>query len=314
MKSYPLRIFDDRELSQDYSGRIYIWDIDKTYLSTRFSSVRGLARIPVEFAIDKRAIPGMPEVLRGLRRGPGKKYLGVPLYFISASPPFLKSVLENKMLMDGVEQDGFIFKDWKKTLLELRPGRLWDQLGFKMCALLTGRLRHPMAREYLFGDDTERDAWAFSLYANVLTGETTAGEMESVLHEAGVPGEDRERIQFLLDQLPAKHGLVEGIFIHLEHRTPPDLLRPYHRHLRAVQGGYQLSLALFELGLVDAQTVRETEKAIKKFPKNPYRDVEALRADAQKRKLISANKLKVIFKRQEEKRGRSRQTSQKKIT
>ena len=63
--AYPLQVHDHRSLPDGYSGPVFIWDIDKTYLSTQFSSLRGLGRIPLEFAVDKQAIAGMPEVLRG---------------------------------------------------------------------------------------------------------------------------------------------------------------------------------------------------------------------------------------------------------
>src|SRR5215467_9539607 len=138
--SYPLSVRDDRLLPKDYDGLVYVWDIDKTYLATPFSSVWGLIQIPLEFAIDKRAIPGMPEVLRGLRRGAGPEVSCTPLYFISASSHFMRGVIESKMLRDGVEQDGIIFKDWYRVLLSLHPRRLFEQVGFKMVALLMGRL------------------------------------------------------------------------------------------------------------------------------------------------------------------------------
>ena len=111
---YPLSQDEQREYVNGFDGDVFVWDIDKTYLDTHFSSMKGMARIPVEFAIDKRAIPGMPEVLRGLRRGPGPGFACAPLYFVSASPPQIRGVVQRKMLMDGVEYDGIIFKDWLK--------------------------------------------------------------------------------------------------------------------------------------------------------------------------------------------------------
>ena len=157
---YPLSIEDQRSYPEGFDGRVFVWDIDKTYLETHFSSLKGMARIPVEFAIDKKAIAGMPEILRGLRRGPGEDYACAPLYFVSASPPQMRRVIERKMLMDGVEYDGIILKDWLKTLRRLRPGRLREQAGFKVCALLAGRQNRPRSTEYLFGDDVESDAAA----------------------------------------------------------------------------------------------------------------------------------------------------------
>ena len=294
LAAYPLSIFNERSLPIDYDGKVYVWDIDKTYLSTRFSSVKGLAKIPVEFAIDKRAIPGMPEVLRGLRKGPGHKYQGVPLYFISASPPFLKSVIEKKMLFDGVEQDGIIFKDWLKTLLELKPGRLWEQLGFKLASLLTWRLKRPLASEYLFGDDTEMDPWAYSLYTDIIHGEISGGELEGALQEGGVPEEDRQFIFHLMEQMPEKRGKVEKIFIHLEHQTPPEALLPYHRKLLPVKGSYQMALALFNLGLVDAHSVAAARRAVMAKPKYAYHNAKSLLHDAIRRKLIEKGKTKLL--------------------
>ncbi len=219
---YPLSQDDQRSYPEGFDGRVFIWDIDKTYLSTHFSSLKGMARIPIEFAIDKQAIPGMPEVLRGLRRGPGPEYAAAPLYFISASPPQIRKVVERKMLLDGVEYDGITFKDWVKTILKLRPGRLREQIGFKMCALLATRQNRPQSKEYLFGDDVESDAEAFHLYARVLSGQLSAGEAEAEMKSAGIKPDDRECVHTLLDQLGDVKGTVEKIFIHLEHKTPVE--------------------------------------------------------------------------------------------
>jgi hypothetical protein len=264
IKMFPLSVQNDRPLPADYDGPVFVWDIDKTYLSTRFSSVKGLARIPVEFAVDKRAIPGMPEVLRAIRRGPHRAVECQPLYFISASPPFLRGVVEKKMLLDGVEQDGIIFKDWTKTLLQLKPGRLWEQLGFKLTALLVGRKDRLHAREYLFGDDTEMDAAAFDLYAKVLQKKISASQLGDILKEAKVEASDRAAIQTLAQQLPSSRGDVGKIFIHLANRTPPEQFKKFGKDLIPVQDGLQLATALHELGLIDELGVRDARRAIKK--------------------------------------------------
>lgn len=289
---YPLSVRNDRPLPEDYTGPVHIWDIDKTYLSTRFSSVKGLARIPVEFAIDKRAIPGMPEVLRALRRGPHPGVECIPLYFISASPPLLRQVLENKMLLDGVEQDGITFKDWAATLRQLRPGRLWEQLGFKITALLVGRTQRVHAVEYLYGDDTELDAMAFHLYSRILKGEVTGADLETVLKEGGVAEIDREGIHSLIGQLPKDRGRVGKIFIHLEARTPPEHFKKFGPDLIPVKGGYQLALALFELHLIDALGVHQAERALARV--SPYRlgTQAELYKDALARKLIHPSRVK----------------------
>ena len=43
-------------------------DLDKTYLATRFESLRGLLKIPFEEAAGKQHLPGVPELVQSLRR------------------------------------------------------------------------------------------------------------------------------------------------------------------------------------------------------------------------------------------------------
>jgi len=292
--AYPLDIVDYRDISEDFEGNVFIWDVDKTYLQTHFSSMQGLARIPFELAVDKKSIPGMPEVLRGLRRGPGPDFICAPIYFISASPPQMRSVIEHKMLRDGVEQDGITFKDWLKTVICLRPGRLYEQVGFKLSALLKGRQSRLMAKEYLFGDDFEKDALAFSLYARFLAGELSEGELDKILRKEGVSSYDRQGIQELAHELPNERGRVERIFIHLENNTSPEKFSTFGKRLVPVKGGLQLALALFNLNLVDEEAVQAAREAVVQTPLYRYGKVPKIIADAKKRKLISPKKLKSL--------------------
>ena len=287
---YPLYEMDNRKLPADYNGPVFVWDVDKTYLSTHFSSMQGLARIPIEFAIDKRAIPGMPEILRGLRKGPGPGFACTPLYFVTASPPLLRNVLENKMLLDGVEFDGITFKDWYKTLKARRPGRLREQMGYKLCALLSGRQRRPMATEYLFGDDVEQDAGAFHLYSQLIHNQLSSGEAVVKLAEAGVRKDDRKNVFSLLDRLPRRRGRVKRIFIHLERNTPPENFELYGKMVVPVKNAFQLALAVYGLGLIDKEALRRCRSGF--FPEGGgiKSDHEALLEDAVNRGLITRKK------------------------
>ncbi len=273
---------------------MFIWDIDKTYLATRFSSVRGLARIPVEFAVDKRAIPGMPEILRGLRKGPGQEFACAPLYFVSASPPQLQKVLEHKMLMDGVEYDGITSKDWLRTLMHLRPGRLHEQVGFKLCALLAGKQRRPMAEEYLFGDDVEKDAAAYNLYAGLISGDVSTDDAEEIMVEEGVKRDDRRCVFTLLEGLPDERGRVRRIFIHLERNTLPEEFESFGKLVVPVKGACQLGLALHQMGLIDPEMVRQACGAAASASRLPGESLDTLVADARKRHLITAKKLRAL--------------------
>jgi hypothetical protein len=292
--SYPLQVDDQRTLPEGYDGPVFVWDIDKTYLSTHFSSLQGLSRIPLEFAVDKQAIAGMPEVLRGIRRGPGPGYGCVPLYFVTASPPQLRRVLEHKMILDGVEFDGITFKNWWKIMKQGRPKRILDQVGFKVCALLEGRQRRPLATEYLFGDDAESDADAFTLYTRLVHREISSGEAADRMAEAGMREDNLRCALALFDQLPPKRGKVGKIFIHLEKRTPPEQFERFAPLVVPVRGGFQLGLALFALGLVDQETVRQCREAISQAAQEPDPSLGSLLSDAIDRRLISRQKIRSL--------------------
>lgn len=288
---YPLCIDDERELPEGYDGPVYVWDIDKTYLSTNFSSLGGLMRIPLEFAVDKIANPGMPEVIRGLRRGPGTEYAGVPLYFVSASPPQLRRVLEHKMLLDGVEFDGITSKDWLRTLLQFRPGRLREQIGFKLCALLAGKACRPLGREYLFGDDVEQDAEAFHLYARMMNGDITPSDAVAEMRKDKVKSDDRKAAFAALESLPRKLGRVERIFITLEKNTPPAKFEKYGDMVVPVRGAGQLAFSLYAMGLIDKEAATQVVEALMARSRAPDELIELLASDALERGLIGKAKL-----------------------
>jgi len=284
---YPIRLSDDRTLPAGYDGNVFIWDIDKTYLATRFSSFKGLARIPIEFAIDKRCIDGMNEVLRGLRRGPGEEFASTPIYFISSSPPQLQRVIERKMLLDGVQPDGFIFKDWAGALRQLRPGRLKEHLGFKLAALLMGRASRPAARELLFGDDVERDADAYALYADILSGSLASGDLDGVLADNGVAEDDRECLVVLVENLGTVPGSVERIYIHLVRSNDPRPLASRSPELVPIRGAFQLALSLYEGGYVDRATVSRVIEDLRRSSSSIYSQLSERAADAIDRGLIT---------------------------
>ncbi|MEW6442608.1 MAG: hypothetical protein AB1640_16855 [bacterium] len=291
---YPLSVEDQRTLPDGYDGPAFVWDLDKTYLSTAFSSLRGMLRIPLEFAVDKLSIPGMPEILRGLRRGSAPGFACLPLYFVTASPPQLRKAVENKMLLDAVEYDGITCKDWWAALRQGKPQRLRDQVGFKICALLDGRQRRPMAREYLFGDDVEKDPVAFQIYALLINGALSAGEAQSRMVAEGVSRDDRACVFDLLSMLPRNRGKVRSIFIHLEKGTPPAAFESLGPVVVPVRGAFQLGLALYGEGLVDRRTVLEARAALGSGFLSADGSAHEAVADAVERGLISEGKLKEL--------------------
>ncbi len=171
MKTSFLSQTNDRTLPATFAGDVLIWDIDKTYLDTQFSSWRGLLRIPLELAVDKRSIPGSVPLLRALRHGGLVEPSIVPPYFIRGSPVQLRNTIERKMTLDGVDYDGITFKDQWGLVRAGRPGDIKAQVGYKLKALLAYKRRIPDgARFLMFGDDVESDAEVFLLFGEVCAG------------------------------------------------------------------------------------------------------------------------------------------------
>ena len=243
-----------RRLPPDYEGFIYVWDIDKTYLQTSFSSLRGLLRIPLEFALDKRAVPGAIPLLRALRRGPGKQNELVPTYFVSGSPPQLRGVVERKMTLDGVQSDGITFKDQWGLVRAGRPGAIKEQVGYKLCALLMMRAQMPArAKWILFGDDVESDAEVFALFGEVVGGMDEAA-LKRALARAGSHQVDIDCALGLREALKKEPGPptdpVEGIFIHLTGKKRPS---DFAANVSACRSYLQAALLLAQQGRVSAE-------------------------------------------------------------
>src|ERR1700677_1007168 len=137
---------------------VYVWDIDKTYLDTKFETFRGLIKTAFEKAFQKINVPGAASLIRAIESSMEKKQR-LPIYFISASPPQMEAKIFQKMRIDGLNPFGIFFKDNLKNFRPRKFKRLKQQVGFKIQALLELRalLKKPV-RMVLFGDDSESDA------------------------------------------------------------------------------------------------------------------------------------------------------------
>jgi hypothetical protein len=155
------------------------WDLDKTYLRTEFDTVRDLVKTALERPDEKRTNPGASSLLREMVK------TGVSVHILSGSPTQMRKSLEDKLRLDGIVWDSFTLKPNLKNVLRLRFRALRDQLGYKLPALLDARatklppeLAH--ARETLFGDDAEADAFVYSLYGDVLSGKVSVDELARI--------------------------------------------------------------------------------------------------------------------------------------
>lgn len=236
------------------NGPVYRWDLDKTYLRTDFDTVGGLVRAAVEAAQNKVNVPGTAALLRELRRGrtDGERHR---IYFISGSPRQMRTVLEQKLKLDGVEWDGFVLKPNISNLLRGRFRAIRDQIGYKLPVLLETRVyMEPPSPEVLFGDDAEWDAFIYSLYGDVISGLVERVDLDRVLQLAKVYPDQRKRVFAALEKIPP-YNAVRRIFINLDRRTPPSHLAAYGDRVVPIYNYFQAALVLGEQGDLDADAV-----------------------------------------------------------
>ncbi len=274
-----------RTLDADFDGDVYIWDVDKTYLDTQFDTFKGLMRIPFEAAVDKRAFPGTAQLLRELRRGPGKQSISAPLYFISGSPPRLRAVLEKKMLLDGVEFDGLTLKDPVQNMRRGGFRALKAQLAYKLVGLLLHRREFPEgAREMLFGDDVESDAIIYALYADVVAGRMRGAELLRILQRHRTEYHLAEWVVSFADRIPAVDS-VQCFFIHLARAADPERFAAFGPSLIAVHDSLQSTLVLAALGKISSEGAVRVAAAMRE---SGATDIALLASvlDAYRRKLV----------------------------
>ena len=290
--TYPLRLVDDRPLPADYDGPVHVWDVDKTYLDTDLSSVWGMLRIPLEMAIDKRTIPGAVAVLRECRRGPGARPRNVPLYFVSASPPQLEGVIRRRMLLDGVEPDGFVFKDQLALALRGRIRQLRTQMEYKLSALWSLIARFPpRARLVLVGDDWESDALVFARLAAAQNGTLAAGALADALREAGV-----ENVDDLADlaRTAAGRARVALACVLLTRGRDPGAFEAFGPTVRAARDALQLAAVLLAAELIAPEGVARVARHLVDAWSWRRQDVAASIDDLASRRLVDDKVLDAV--------------------
>ncbi len=231
---------------------VYRWDLDKTYLRTEFDSLRDLVRTAFQKARDKVNVPGTAALMRELRAN------GVTpnrVCIISGSPRQMRSVLTEKLQLDGASFDELVLKPNLSNALRGRFKAVRDQLGYKLPALLESRSRTPAsASETLFGDDAESDAYIYSLYADLISGKLDETTLFAVLEACGTYEDQASAaIEWLRRIEPA--GTVGRIFIHLDRLTPPAHFRKYGPRLVPIYNYFQAALVLMADGQLGARSV-----------------------------------------------------------
>lgn len=258
----PMSRTDHRTYSPDFTGTVFTWDIDKTYLRTDIESVHALVRTVFEFAVDKRELSGTVPLLKGLRRGPqmGLNWIP-PIYFVSASPTQLRGVFERKMLLDGVEHDGITLKGQWGLLLKGGFKSLRRQMGYKLGALMRYRLNRPEGtREILFGDDSESDPNVYALYAKIVAGTCSGDLLKETLRGYGEPKSIIEELDSLREEV-ALGPRVDASFIQLTGKNLAPTVEE-GTGMYFVRNPLQSSLLLHEWGHVDEDCVRRVAREV----------------------------------------------------
>lgn len=238
------------ELSVDssYRGDVFVWDLDKTYLRSEFSSFKGLIKTALESGRDKVAYPGATALLKTLRRRPDGSLR--PIFFVSASPPQIREKILEKFALDRVEIDGIYFKD---NLRNARPGRfrrLREQMGYKLLALLDLRGRLPEgAVEVTFGDDSENDPAVYALYSEILQKRMRGTRLIRHLEKQGVNPDEATKIAWRARKLPRRDP-VRKIFITVHRDLDARYYRRYGLDVVPTRSAFQAAVALEAEGTI----------------------------------------------------------------
>jgi hypothetical protein len=228
--------------------RHFRWDVDKTYIRTEFDNLRDLLSAYRQPAEEKENIPGAPALLRALLKAPAESRR---VTFISGSPQQMRETLSRKFELDGIEPDEFILKPNLSNILKLRLRAVRHQVGYKLESLLNSRVSQ--ASEFLFGDDSEQDAWIYSVYADMLAHRIGVDELQELLVESGLYRSEVERIAKTYIDLPENDGKVERVFIHLDRRSPVSRFLAFGWRIVPVYNYFQAALVLFDMNALSRE-------------------------------------------------------------
>jgi hypothetical protein len=262
------------------------WDLDKTYLRSEFDTFRQLWRTARERGEDKVEVPGVIELLKGLRAAADRCGRPVGIYFISASPPQIGAAIRDKLRLDGVPYDGIAFKDQLQLIRRGKFGKLREHVGFKLGELFRGRAgRDPATRELLFGDDWESDPLTYSLYAEVLAGTLPLDGLPPILARLGVDREVVSEVHALAAPVAGLGG-VERICINLERRSAPASFALYGPRLVPTFNYFQTAVVLALDGWLGPEDVAGVARGLADRAGYTPRRLENSLADLVRRRLV----------------------------
>lgn len=276
---------------------VLMWDIDKTYLDTKFETIRGLFKTIMEKPFQKKNVPGTSVLVRLLRANFERKYpeSRMPIFFITASPPQMEQKVIRKLQLDGINPYGLFCKD---NLKNLRPKRFWkltQQVGYKIQALLLLRkMLHPNVKQVLWGDDSESDSIVYCLYSDICARRYQQDELRSILASLRVVGEQLESIIWLQSQVP-ENDPVMRIYINLADDTDSEYYIKFGRRIMPTYNSFQTALDLFELDRFKADQVVEVGMDLRTNYNFTRDELERSMDDLIRRKILTQEKLDILI-------------------
>ncbi len=280
---------------------VFLWDLDKTYLDTKFESLKGLFRTVFEKAFEKKNIPGTSELVRAIKNHTSGMSC-FPLFFITASPPQLEKKIREKLIFDNIEPAGLFCKD---NMQNLHPQRLWrlkKQIGYKLHALM--QLRSKLSenvKQVLWGDDSEADAIIYSLYSDICARRRSRDEIIKVLKEFHVIDSQIKKIMDLQSQVPTNDP-VDRYYINLEEDTDAEYYMKFGRRCLPTYNSFQSALDLFQLGRINTHQLLEVGTSMLKNYAFTTDEIEKSIEDLVRRKIIGQDTLAKILPRLQEKK------------
>lgn len=260
---------------------IFRWDLDRTYLDTDISTVRGMLRAAVESPESKRNIPGADVLLRALlRQDPAHRAT-----ILSGSPTQMRAVLEQKLTLDGIRFDSLVLKDNLRNLARGRLRALRGQIGYKLPRLLELHLADaPDTTESLFGDDAEIDAVIYALYADLIAGDVDRELLIDVMKAGGAYPDQLDETLAFADKLSPRDAVTD-IWIHVDRGIPLSHFALLGPRVHVVFSWFQAALALWARGRLTGADVTEVAVRVAEAGGHGVDAVSAWAQDAVRRGL-----------------------------
>ena len=237
----------------------------------------------------KRAIPGASALLCALSNRENSH-----VAILSGSPTQMRRGLSKKLRLDGVRFDELQLKDNLGNLSRGRFRAIREQMGFKLPALLDGRIGlGASVPEVLFGDDSEADALVYSVFADVLAGRVEPRVLGQIMEAAGAYPEAIHQAQKTARRLHTGE-VVERIFIHLDRGHAPSRFTPFGTRLVPIHAWIQAAAVLHADGRLSGEEVLAVAEEMLDSG-NSIPDLASLFQDIVRRGFVRADQVERIW-------------------